>query len=184
MNRTITTSLAVLALGVAAACRARPAEQPDNSVRAIAFLLDSLGREVGSVRFTETPGTPGVSYAIQVSRGATTGQHGIHMHSVGACDAMSAFESAGGHFNPGNKRHGLFAADGPHAGDIEAITVDVAGQASFTANASRVTLSPGPNSLLDADGSAIVLHALPDDQRTDPGGNSGRRIACGVITRV
>ena len=183
MNRTLETALAFLALGVAAACRAHPAEQQDNSVRAIAYLLDSLGREVGSVRFTETPGTPGVTIAIQVTRGATTGQHGIHLHSVGVCDAPSAFAGAGGHFNPANKRHGLFSPDGPHAGDLEAVTVDAIGHASFVANSPRVTLSPGPNSLLDADGSAIVLHALPDDQRTDLSGSSGARIACGVVTR-
>ena len=184
MNRTLKASLALLALGIVAACRSHPAEQPDNSVRAIAFLLDSLGREVGSVRFTEMPGTPGITIAIQVSRGATTGQHGIHLHSVGVCDAASAFASAGGHFNPANKRHGLFSPDGPHAGDLEAVTVDAFGHASFVATTTRVTLVPGPNSLLDADGSAIVLHALPDDQRTDPSGSSGARIACGVVTRV
>ena len=183
MNRTLRTSLAFLALCVAAACRAHSAPLPDNSIRAIAFLLDSAGREVGSVRFTETPGTPGVNFTIQISRGATPGQHGIHLHSVGVCDAKSAFAGAGGHFNPANKRHGLFSPDGPHGGDLEAVTVDAFGHASFVANSPRVTLSPGPNSLLDADGSSIVLHALPDDQRTDPSGNSGARIACGVVTR-
>lgn len=183
MNRPLRTSLVFVALAVAAACHARSAPQPDNSIRAIASLRDSLGREVGSVRFTETPGTPGVTIAIQIVRGATPGQHGIHVHSVGKCDAAGAFATAGGHFNPTNKHHGLFAPDGPHAGDLEAVTVDDFGHASFVATSTRVTLSPGPNSLLDADGSAIVLHALPDDQRTDPTGNSGARIACGVVTR-
>ena len=76
------------------------------------------------------------------------------------------------------------SADGPHAGDLEAITVDYMGKSTFVVIDPRVTLSAGPNSLLDADGSAIVLHALPDDQRTDPSGGSGARIACGVIVAL
>ena len=182
MNRTAILSFAILALCSAAACRSHPAPETDNALHAKAYLLDSLGREVGKVSFTEAPGVPGVTIAIEVSRGATTGQHGIHLHSVGKCDAVGLFASAGGHFNPAGKHHGLFAADGPHAGDLEALTVDSFGHTSFVATSTRVTLSAGPNSLLDADGSAIVLHALPDDQRTDPSGNSGARIACGVVT--
>ena len=184
MNRNFATSFVVVALAVAGACRSHPASMPDNSLRAVAYLLDSLGREVGQVHLTETPGTPGVSYSITIERGATTGQHGVHFHGVGVCSATGAFASAGGHFNPTAKHHGLFAPDGPHAGDLEALTVDSFGRSSFKATSSRVTLSPGPNSLLDADGSSVVLHALPDDQRTDPSGNSGARIACGVVTKM
>lgn len=146
-------------------------------------MLDSLGREVGVVRLTETPGTAGTVVSITVDRGATPGQHGIHFHSVGNCNPAGAFSAAGAHFNPADKKHGLYAPDGPHAGDFETLTVDGFGHATFTANDSRLTLSPGPNSLLDADGSAVVLHALPDDQRTDPAGNSGARIACGVVVK-
>ncbi|MEP6991512.1 MAG: superoxide dismutase family protein [bacterium] len=182
MNHTLVVSAAALALSGAVACRSHPAPN-DNSIHAKAYLLDSLGREVGQVHFTETPGTPGVTVAIAVSRGATPGQHGIHIHSVGRCDASSAFATAGGHFNPTGRKHGLFAPDGPHAGDLEAITVDEFGSSSFVATSNRITLSPGPNSLLDTDGSAVVLHALPDDQRTDPSGSSGARIACGVVVR-
>lgn len=184
MNRTLATSFAVVAIAASGACRSQPTSMPDNSLRAVAYLLDSLGREVGQVHLTELPGRPGVSFTITVERGATTGQHGIHFHAVGACDAKGAFASAGGHVNPDGKHHGLFAPDGPHAGDLEALTVDSFGRSSFTAITSRITLSPGPNSLLDADGSAVVLHALPDDQRTDPSGSSGARIACGVVTRI
>ena len=183
MNRILATSCAVVALAAAGACRSNPASMPDNSLHAVAYLLDSLGREVGQVRLTETPGTPGVRYTITVERGASTGQHGVHFHGVGVCDASGAFASAGGHFNPAGKHHGLFSPDGPHAGDLEALTVDSFGHSSFTATTTRITLSPGPSSLLDADGSAVVLHALPDDQRTDPSGSSGARIACGVVTK-
>lgn len=184
MTRTTRLSAALLALGASVACRSHPAPINDGSIRAVAFMLDSAGREAGRIRLTETPGTPGVTYTIEVERAATTGQHGIHFHSVGVCDAATKFAGAGGHFNPGSRRHGLSSPDGPHAGDLEALTIDSFGHGSFTATDPRVTLSPGPNSLLDADGSAIVLHALPDDQRTDPSGNSGARLLCGVIVRT
>ncbi|MEO8622560.1 MAG: superoxide dismutase family protein [bacterium] len=184
LRGTIRVFLGIAALGAVGACHVRSAPVADNAIRATAFLLDSLGKEVGNVRFTETPGTPGVAIAIEIARGATTGQHGIHLHTVGKCDAAGAFASAGGHFNPAGKKHGLFSPDGPHAGDLEALTVDSFGHTSFVATLTRFTLSPGPNSLLDADGSSIVLHALPDDQRTDPSGNSGARIACGVVVKT
>ncbi len=112
------------------------------------------------------------------------GQHGIHFHSIGKCDSLTSFASAGPHFNPAGKKHGLQSPEGPHAGDLESITVDDFRQAHFVWVDMRITLLPGPNSLFDADGSSIVLHALPDDQRTDPSGNSGARIACGVVNKV
>jgi Cu-Zn family superoxide dismutase len=174
-------SLCTLAL--AAACH-NSAPANDGRLHAEAHLLDSLGVEVGVVRLTETPGTPGVEVSIKVDRGATPGQHGIHFHSVGLCDPAGAFASAGPHFNPAEKKHGLFNPEGPHAGDFEALTMDSFRHATFTAIDPRISLSPGPSSLLDADGSSIVLHALPDDQRTDPSGNSGARIACGVVVKV
>lgn len=183
MHRSVIRSSFGFALLLAAACHHAP-PVPDNAIRASAFLLDSLGKEVGRVRFTELPGVPGVSIAIEIARGATPGQHGIHLHTVGKCEAAGAFAAAGGHFNPAAKKHGLFNPDGPHAGDLEAITVDEFGHSTFVATSPRVTLSPGPNSLLDEDGSSIVLHALPDDQRTDPTGNSGTRIACGVVVKA
>lgn len=184
MTRTTRLATALLALGASVACRSNPAPINDGSTRAIAFLLDSAGRELGKVRLTETPGTTGVTYTIEVERGATTGQHGIHFHTAGTCDAATKFAGAGGHFNPTAKKHGLSSADGPHAGDLEALTIDSYGHGTFTALDPRITLTPGPNSLLDADGSSIVLHALPDDQKTDPSGNSGARLACGVIVRA
>ena len=184
MTRTTRLATALLALGTSVACRSHPAPINDGSTRAVAFLLDSAGRELGKVQLTETPGTPGVTYTIEVERGATTGQHGIHFHTVGTCDGATKFAGAGGHFNPGGKKHGMMSPDGPHAGDLEALTIDSFGHGSFTALDPRITLTPGPNSLLDADGSSIVLHALPDDQRTDPSGNSGARVACGVIVKA
>lgn len=182
MTRVLPIVLSFAAVTALAACHNGPPRE-DGSIRAEAHLLDTLGREVGVVRMVEAPGQPGVMVTIDIGH-ATPGQHGIHFHTVGKCDPPALFASAGGHFNPGGRRHGLFAPDGPHAGDLEAITVDEFGHASFVSSNSRITLSAGPNSLLDADGSAVVLHALPDDQRTDPSGNSGSRIACGVLTRT
>lgn len=156
---------------------------PDNSLRATAELRDSLGRDVGSVHFTETPGIHGVTIAIEIEHGVTQGQHGIHIHTVGKCEGKGAFGSAGTHFDPTGKQHGLLAPSGPHAGDLETLTIDALGHATFVATSTRITLASSPTSLLDADGSAVVVHALPDDQRTDPAGNSGTRIACGVVTK-
>jgi Cu-Zn family superoxide dismutase len=184
MNRIAVAALAVVSLTAASACHHAETYPNDGATRAVAYLLDSAGRELGRVRLTQPVGSQAVTIAIELSRGATEGQHGIHIHSVGKCDGVGAFSSAGGHFNPGNAKHGFSNPEGPHAGDLEALTVDYMHQASFTSQNNRVTLTPGPNSLLDADGSAIVLHALPDDQRTDPSGNSGARIACGVIVKV
>jgi superoxide dismutase, Cu-Zn family len=183
MNNHRPVLFTVASLVLAVACHHNAPPPNDGSIRAEAHLLDTLGREVGVVRLTETPGTPGVDVSISVDHGATPGQHGIHFHSVGNCTPASAFSAAGAHFNPAGKKHGLFAPDGPHAGDFETLTVDEFGHATFNANDARITLSPGPNSLLDADGSSVVLHALPDDQRTDPTGNSGARIACGVVVK-
>jgi len=110
------------------------------------------------------------------------GSHGIHFHQVGKCEGGSgAFATAGGHYNPMGTEHGLNNPKGPHAGDNPDIQVPEsgAGHVAFTTN--RVTLTPGPTTLFDADGSALVIHANADDQVTNPSGNSGARIACGVV---
>lgn len=146
--------------------------------RASATLLDATGRQVGVVDLAEDGSSVAVSGTFQ---SLAPGQHGIHFHSVGRCDAAGAFASAGGHFNPAARKHGLESADGPHAGDLPNLVIDSTGAGSYRATTSRVTLAAGSASLLDADGSAVVVHATADDQRTDPAGNSGARIACGVI---
>ncbi len=102
---------------------------------------------------------------------------------VGKCDAP-AFTSAGGHFNPQNKKHGLKNPDGPHAGDLPDMFVNKDGMGRYEALMESMTLGAGETSVFDADGSAIVVHATADDNLTDPAGNSGDRIACGVITKA
>jgi Cu-Zn family superoxide dismutase len=144
---------------------------------ATAEIRDSAGNVRGFADFTEdAAGRVHVSVHVQ---GLTPGQHGLHLHAVGAC--APDFAAAGGHFNPGAHQHGLANPAGPHAGDLPNLEVNPAGVGRLNAAVERVTLSAGPLSLFDLDGSAIVIHAAPDDQLTQPIGGSGARIACGVI---
>lgn len=139
----------------------------------------SDGREVGNVTLTQT--TAGVLVTADLS-GIPAGTHGIHFHAVGQCNAPD-FASAGGHFNPGMKMHGLRSANGPHAGDLPNIHVPEGGSLRVELLASNVRLGAGAGTLFDADGAAIVIHALADDYQTDPSGASGSRIACAVLER-
>jgi Cu-Zn family superoxide dismutase len=148
-------------------------------VGASATLMDSSGRTVGTAQFTQLAG--GVRITLSASN-LPPGPHGIHLHEVGVCDAP-AFMGAGAHFNPTNRQHGLSNPLGPHAGDLPELTVASNGTASYATTNSMVSLGTGPESLLDANGSALVIHADADDQMTDPSGNTGARIACGVLVR-
>jgi superoxide dismutase, Cu-Zn family len=174
----------VLALaGAALACSALSNAPTDDSspvVVARATLLDQTGARVGTAEFREDR-AGAVHIDVSVSS-ATPGPHGVHIHTTGACSG-AAFVDAGGHFNPSATHHGLSNAGGPHAGDLPNIDVLSNGVGRFQGVTSRVTLRPSPSSLLDADGSALVMHAGADDQLTDPSGNSGARIACGTIIR-
>jgi Cu-Zn family superoxide dismutase len=145
---------------------------------ASATIIDGSGATVGSARFTEDA-TGRLHVNVQV-HGLTEGQHGIHLHAIGSCIGPS-FASAGGHHNPFGAKHGLENPDGPHAGDLPNLEVNVAGHGRLQATTDRATLAFGQAALLDADGSALIIHASPDDQLTDPTGNSGGRVACGVI---
>ena len=140
-------------------------------------LKDATGRVVGSAVFLQDD--DGVRILLDV-KGLTPGTKGVHVHDVGVCDPP-AFESAGPHFNPTRAAHGSSNPKGPHAGDLPNITVDDKGQGHLEVTNARVTVKPGPTSLIDANGSALVVHEGPDDLRTDPAGNSGARIACGVV---
>lgn len=144
-----------------------------------ATVKDSSGRVVGSAVFLQ--GDDGVRILLDL-KGVTPGIKGVHIHEVGRCDAPD-FDSAGAHFNPKKAEHGPENPRGPHAGDLLNITVDATGRGHLEVTNSRVTLKPGSASLLDGGGAALVVHEGPDDMRTDPAGNSGRRIACGVIER-
>jgi Cu-Zn family superoxide dismutase len=188
-----TIKFAITVLSAAAACatpKGSPAATPSSAnpaatdvvavperfLSATAVLHDATGREVGRVRLADT-------YAGLLIDGTVTdlglGSHGIHVHSVGRCEAP--FTTAGGHFNPGGHQHGFLNQHGPHLGDLPNINTPAAGMLRFEFRLPGVTIR-GQNALLDADGASIVVHAGRDDYTTDPAGNSGGRVACGVIT--
>lgn len=144
-------------------------------------LYDTANNPVGDASFTETEDGVIVQVTLREFTAAAEGEHGVHIHTVGAC--TPDFQAAGGHFNPTGAMHGLENSDGPHAGDLPNIEVDGDGNAIYEATATMVTLGDGEGSLFDEDGSALVIHAGPDDMVTDPSGDSGDRIACGVIDR-
>ena len=136
-------------------------------------LVNASGQSIGSVRAVQTAG--GVSFHIEAS-GLTHGVHGVHVHAVGRCDPPD-FASAGAHWNPAGKKHGMNNPAGPHAGDMPNVEVAANGVLSATLTLAGASMA----SLLDADGPALVIHAVADDYVTDPSGNSGARIACAVI---
>ncbi|MBW3629538.1 MAG: superoxide dismutase family protein [Gemmatimonadetes bacterium] len=157
--------------------QAREAVSPGPT--ATARLLNAQGVEVGTVELEQHEN--GVEVEIRTT-GVPGGLHGIHFHQVGACAAPD-FMSAGGHFNPARRQHGFDNPQGPHAGDLRNLEVTAAGVGRAEFLNPSITISAGPNSLFDADGTSLVVHATADDYRTDPSGNSGSRIACGVISR-
>jgi Cu-Zn family superoxide dismutase len=141
-------------------------------------LVNAGGQIVGSVRAWQTTG--GVTFRVDAT-GLPHGIHGIHVHSVGRCDPPD-FASAGPHWNPLGRKHGLNNPAGPHAGDLPNVTVAANGVLGDTVTLSGASLTAtGAGALLDADGAALVIHAAADDNLTDPSGNSGPRIACAVI---
>jgi Cu-Zn family superoxide dismutase len=134
--------------------------------------------KIGQARLAETP--KGVMIQLKVSN-LTPGIHGYHIHETGKCEAPD-FKSAGEHFNPVTKEHGFENPKGYHAGDLPNINVDEDGIISMTTITKHVTVQKGKaNSLLDKDGSSLVIHEKADDYKTNPSGDSGARIACGVI---
>lgn len=145
--------------------------------RATSELKDKSGKTVGRAFFRERP--DGVLLRMEV-KGLTPGLHAVHVHAVGKCEGPD-FTSAGGHFNPRGRKHGLKSPDGPHAGDLPNMLVAKDGSGRFEAKTDAFTLKGGAVSLFDSDGSALVIHAGVDDYMTDPTGNAGDRAACGLI---
>ena len=174
------TALIVLAgLGLVS-CTAAPRSRPvADTPWALASLRDSANEVVGLATLTEENGR----VRVLVEATLPPGKHGIHLHEVGTC-GPAAFTTAGGHHNPIGRTHGLEAPGGPHAGDLPNLDAGPGGPVRYEAVTDRVTLREGPASLFDTDRSALIIHAAEDDQRTDPAGNAGDRLVCGVIRRA
>lgn len=144
---------------------------------ASAPLKNADGKEIGSANLTQTP--HGVLINVSV-KGLPPGEHAFHVHAVGKCEPP--FTSAGGHFNPASKKHGMMAPEGQHAGDMPNLHIPQSGDLTVEVLNTNITLEKGkPNSVYDADGSAVIIHAGKDDYKSDPTGDAGGRIACGVI---
>jgi Cu-Zn family superoxide dismutase len=143
-------------------------------------LHDAQGNSVGTAELSPAP--KGVTIKLSLTN-LPPGMHGIHVHSVAKCEGP-AFTTAGGHLNPDMKHHGLENPEGPHAGDMQNITVAADGTAKATVVAPGVTMGDDPHSIFSNGGTALVIHAMADDMKSDPAGNSGARIACGVITKM
>ena len=144
-----------------------------------ADIVNAQGQNIGSAKIV--PAKKGVKIEVSVSQ-LPPGKHGIHIHAVGKCDGP-AFTTAGGHLNPDTKKHGKDNPDGPHAGDLLMIEVKADGTAKAALLDTMVTLGDGPNSVFHDGGTSIVIHEKEDDYKTDPTGNSGARIGCGVIQK-
>lgn len=143
-------------------------------------IIGVEGSSIGNVKLTQGP--TGVVMRVELSAGSLSpGWHGLHFHSVGDCSDIGAFKKSGGHVGliPGG--HGLLNPDGPERGDLTNIWAHTDGSAGYEIFTEAVTLSQGEHALLDADGSAVVIHANPDDHISQPIGGAGPRVACAVL---
>jgi Cu-Zn family superoxide dismutase len=170
-----TTKIFLLAVLLAAFSLSSVAKTAKTKVE----LKDAKGDSVGTA--TITAANPGVQMELNLMNLAP-GEHALHFHQNATCEAPD-FKSAGPHFNPDGKKHGLENPDGHHAGDMKNFTVGQDGKAKFKTTNKDVTLGSDPHSLFTNGGTALVIHAKPDDLKTDPAGNAGDRIACGVIKK-
>jgi Cu-Zn family superoxide dismutase len=144
-----------------------------------ADIVNAAGQKIGTATFAAAAGA--VRIDVDVTQ-LPPGTHGIHIHAVGKCEGPD-FKTAGGHFNPAGKKHGKDNPEGAHNGDLLNLEVAADGHGSASLLDAAVTLGDGPISLFQPAGTAIVIHAGPDDYKTDPAGNSGARIACGVVQK-
>jgi Cu-Zn family superoxide dismutase len=162
---------AILALG---GCASVAVPAPSDT----ASISDPAGRAVARAVVRQAAG--GLAVHVEAA-GLAPGIYGVHLHAVGHCDPPG-FASAGPHWNPAGRQHGRDNPAGPHMGDLPNLSVAVEGRGAVDFTIAGAALA-GANALLDGDGAAVVVHAQADDYRTDPSGNSGARIACGVLTR-
>jgi len=167
-----------LLLASVPSARAAPAADAGQPPAVVTTLKDRQGKSVGTVTITEAPHGLLVRGTVE---GLPPGPHAIHLHETGKCEAP--FTSAGAHFNPSQKTHGVLSPGGPHGGDLPNLVVPASGKLDFETFAPGLSLSTGSGAVLDADGTAVVVHAKADDHASQPAGDSGDRIACGVLSR-
>lgn len=160
-------------------------EREKGEPEAVAKIINARGQQIGDATLEETPHGVLIEVELRDYTGrehVSPGVHAFHIHAVGRCDPPE-FASIGEHYNPTRRQHGLLNPAGMHVGDLLNLHMPVGHAQHFEVLAPDATLRPGENSLLDDDGSALVIHEHSDDYRTDPGGNAGGAIACGVIER-
>ena len=169
--------LGLAGMAVAGCARDGDVEPVSSATEARAEIRDAAGRVVANASASQAGGRLRV---LVEGAGLAPGIYGAHFHSTGRCDPPG-FESAGPHWNPTNRQHGSQNPQGQHLGDLPNLLVGANGEGSFELGISGAELTAGSGPLLDRDGAALVIHASPDDYVTDPSGNSGARIACGVF---
>ena len=173
MKQFVGASILAVLIGASAA------NAQDSGASTAARMVDAEGKSAGTVTFNQTKS--GMLHVIVEMTGIEPGPHGFHVHETGACDAGDGFKSAGGHY-AGDKEHGVGAPNGPHPGDFPNVNVGPDGVLKTEFFTDRLTLDrEGENPLLDDDGSAVVVHGNQDDYFSQPSGEAGPRIACGVV---